>query len=69
MIIKDNQYTTTHEMAERDNALFMKDVERVRSLLQKLNATDLEDMLLGGFTDGRLVASLPASLNGKGRKN
>jgi hypothetical protein len=55
-------------MAERDNEVFMKDVESVRSLLQKRNAIDLEGMLLGGFTDGRLVASLPASLNGKGRK-
>ena len=68
MLSNPKTYTTTSEMAERDNEAFMKDVARVRSLLQKHKATDLEDMLLGGFTDGRLVASLPASLNGKGRK-
>lgn len=54
------------EMADKDNRLFLADVERVRELLKKKKALDLEDMLLGGFENGMLVASLPAPLSGRG---
>jgi len=54
------------EMSDKDNRLFLSDVERVRELLQKKKALDLEEMLLGGFQDGMLVASLPAPLGGRG---
>jgi len=54
------------DMADKDNRLFLADVERVRELLQKKKALDLEEMLLGGFQDGLLVASLPAHISGRG---
>ena len=54
------------DMAEKETRLFLASVEQVRSLLVKKKATDLEDMLLGGFENGLLVASLPAHLNGRG---
>ena len=34
------------EMSDKDNRLFLADVERVRELLQKKKALDLEEMLL-----------------------
>jgi len=54
------------DMADKDNRLFLADVERVRELLKKKKALDLEEMLLGGFENGMLVASLPAPLGGRG---
>lgn len=54
------------DMAEKEKRLFLASVEQVRSLLIKKKATDLEDMLLGGFKNGILFASLPAHLNGRG---
>ena len=54
------------DMAEKETRRFLASVEQVRSLLVKKKATDLENMLLGGFENGLLVASLPAPLNGRG---
>ena len=51
------------EIAKRDTEMFLADVERVRSLLQRKGADDLEKMLLTGFDDGLIISSLPAPLN------
>lgn len=53
------------EMAERDQALLNADVSRVRSLLSRLGAEDLMDMITGGMDDALLISSMPSKLNGR----
>lgn len=55
--------TREHELAEREQALFLENVEKVRALLIARGAEDLIPMLLSDLGD-RLITELAPSPNG-----
>lgn len=65
MKAKDTTQTLLAERVQNEKDLFQQNVERVRSLLKKNEALDLEDMILGNLEDFNVVTSLPGSLNGR----
>jgi len=53
------------ERVQAEKDFFQENIEKVRRVLKKNNALDLEDMILSGLEDHNVITSLPGSLNGR----
>jgi hypothetical protein len=65
MKAKETTQTLLEERVQSEKDAFQKNIERVRALLKKNKALDLEDMILGNLEDFNVITSLPGSLNGR----
>lgn len=53
------------ELVEKERLMFLQSIEKVRRLLKKHNAMDLEDMLLKDMETHTTRIALPGSINGR----
>jgi hypothetical protein len=65
MKAKDTSETLLAERVQTEKDSFQESIEKVRRVLKKNNALDLEDMILSGLEDHNVITSLPGSLNGR----
>ena len=65
MKAKDTSDMILAERVQAEKDFFQENIEKVRRVLKKNNALDLEDMILSGLEDHNVITSLPGSLNGR----
>lgn len=65
MRAKETTQTLLEERVQNEKDAFQKSIERVRALLKKHKALDLEDMILGNLENFNVTTSLPGSVNGR----
>jgi hypothetical protein len=65
MKAKDTSEMILAERVQAEKDFFQESIEKVRRVLKKNNALDLEDMILSGLEDHNVITSLPGSLNGR----
>ena len=65
MKAKDTSDMILAERVQAEKDFFQENIEKVRRVLKKNNALDLEDMILSGLENHNVITSLPGSLNGR----